>query len=299
MSTAPGPALVVLAAGRARRYGGCKPLAPVGPKGEAVIDLVAGDALAAGFSTVILVINPSTGPSIRYRVEQAWPRGIDVRFATQVRPLGTVHAVLAAMSQLVEGSAFGVANADDIYGHEALGALATHLGGAEADGHSALVGFRLRNSVVSDAPVTRGLCQVDVDGWLSGIDERRKVHPGSDGRFEADDGRQPADLDPDALVSVNLWGFSPGMRKVLEETMAAAEAVSEEAEVLLPEMVGDLVAGRGPLDPGAGRFRVLPTESRCIGVTHPDDLELVQRELADEVARGERPASPWTAIKGG
>ena len=32
------PALVILAAGRARRYGGCKPLAPVGPRGEAVID---------------------------------------------------------------------------------------------------------------------------------------------------------------------------------------------------------------------------------------------------------------------
>ena len=41
------PALVILAAGRARRYGGCKPLAPVGPRGEAVIDLVASDALAA------------------------------------------------------------------------------------------------------------------------------------------------------------------------------------------------------------------------------------------------------------
>ena len=40
------PTLVLLAAGRARRYGGCKPLAPVGLHGEAVIDLVASDALA-------------------------------------------------------------------------------------------------------------------------------------------------------------------------------------------------------------------------------------------------------------
>ena len=39
-------ALVILAAGRAKRYGGCKPLAPVGPQGEAVIDLsVEGDAV--------------------------------------------------------------------------------------------------------------------------------------------------------------------------------------------------------------------------------------------------------------
>ncbi len=55
------PVLVILAAGRAKRYGGCKPLAPVGPHGEAVIDLVASDALAAGFSAVVLVLGPSTG----------------------------------------------------------------------------------------------------------------------------------------------------------------------------------------------------------------------------------------------
>ena len=49
-----GLALVILAAGRAKRYGGCKPLAPVGTHGEAVIDLVASDALDAGFSTIVL-----------------------------------------------------------------------------------------------------------------------------------------------------------------------------------------------------------------------------------------------------
>ena len=57
--------LVILAAGRARRYGGCKPLAPVGPNGEAVIDLVASDALAAGFDTIVLVLGPATDrPSV-------------------------------------------------------------------------------------------------------------------------------------------------------------------------------------------------------------------------------------------
>jgi len=66
-------ALVILAAGRAKRYGGCKPLAPVGPQGEAVIDLVASDALAAGFGAIVLVLSPSTGPAIRYHVEHTWP----------------------------------------------------------------------------------------------------------------------------------------------------------------------------------------------------------------------------------
>ena len=88
------PALVILAAGRARRYGGCKPLAPVGTHGEAVIDLVASDAVAAGFETIVLVLGPSTGAAIRYHVEHTWPGAVDVRFATQPKPRGTVDAVL-------------------------------------------------------------------------------------------------------------------------------------------------------------------------------------------------------------
>src|SRR6202044_2912448 len=120
------PALVILAAGRARRYGGCKPLAPVGTHGEAVIDLVASDAVAAGFGTIVLVLGPSPGPAIRYHVEHVWPTAVDVRFAMQLRPLGTVNAVLSA-SDNVGDTPYGVGNADDIYGGAACAQLVAHL----------------------------------------------------------------------------------------------------------------------------------------------------------------------------
>ena len=287
--------LVVLAAGRARRYGGCKPLAPVGPGGEAVLDFAVGDAFAGGFRTVVLVLNPDTGPSIRYRVETTWPSSLDVRFAVQERPLGTVDAVLAAADHLVDGAPFAVANADDIYGVEALAALAEHL--VTNDEESALVGFRLRNSVVSDAPVTRAICRTR-DGWLAAIQERRQVHPDASGGFVSDDGLEPARIDADELVSVNLWGFAKGMRKTLEATMAAAADAGEDREVLLPEMVEEIVEGRGPAGGSGLRFAVLETDSRCIGVTHPGDLELVQAELTRQVASGERAASPWEGAAG-
>ncbi len=90
------PPLVVLAAGMARRYGGCKPLAPIGPNGEAVIDLLVSDAVAAGFGQIVLVLHPESGPAVRYHVERCWPKSVDVAFAEQRVPLGTVHAVLAA-----------------------------------------------------------------------------------------------------------------------------------------------------------------------------------------------------------
>jgi MobA-like NTP transferase domain len=276
------PALVILAAGRARRYGGCKPLAPVGPRGEAVIDLVASDALAAGFGSVVLVLGPATGPAIRYHVTRTWPSHVDVRFALQNAPLGTVHAVLSA-SEHIGDTPYGVGNADDIYGRAACSLLAAHLTSPEPA--NALVGFRLADAVVGQAPVTRGVCQVGPEGQLLEVDERRQVTALPDGGFAVADGHEPSTLSPDARVSMNLWGFTPAFHGALRAAMDAATGASEEAEVLLPEVVAQSLS----LYP----FTVLPATGRCIGVTHPDDLALVQAELARQVGQGARPAALW------
>src|ERR1700722_11899744 len=200
------PALVILAAGRARRYGGCKPLAPVGTHGEAVIDLVASDAVAAGFGTIVLVLGPSTGPAIRYHVEHVWPDTVDVRFATQPQPLGTVHAVVSA-SDHVGDMPYGVGNADDIYGGAACAQLVAHL--RTRPDVNALVGYRLTDAVIGASPVTRGICQVADDGTLIAGDERRQATRPPEGGSVPGAARPPAILPPDPRVSMNLWGFPP------------------------------------------------------------------------------------------
>ena len=69
------PVLVMLAAGMAKRYGGCKPLAPVGLHGEAVIDLIAGDAVRGRLRrTSSSSLGPPPGPAISYHVRRTWPR---------------------------------------------------------------------------------------------------------------------------------------------------------------------------------------------------------------------------------
>lgn len=118
------PPLVVLAAGRAGRVGGCKPLAPVGPGDEAVIDVLASDALEAGYGRVVLVVNAETGPRLREHVERRWRDALSVAFAEQARASGTVGAVLAARHEFDAAAAFAMANADDCYGAEALAMLA-------------------------------------------------------------------------------------------------------------------------------------------------------------------------------
>jgi MobA-like NTP transferase domain len=280
------PTLVILAAGRAKRYGGCKPLAPVGPHGEAVVDLVASDALEAGFGTIVLVLGPGTGPAIRYHVEHTWPPEVDVRFAKQDTPRGTVDAVLSAGDDVGEAP-FGVGNADDVYGREGCALLAEHLRKGGDD--NALVGYRLADAVIGFSPVTRGICRVAEDGMLLGVDERRQVAATPGGRFMAGDGRQPEELSPDARVSMNLWGFTPGFHRVLRAAMESAVDASAESEVLLPEVVAQSLP--------TSTFSVLPASGRCVGVTHSDDLPLVQAELNRQVAAGERPAGLWTSLR--
>jgi hypothetical protein len=287
----PSATLVVLAAGRATRYGGVKPLASVGLAGEAVLDVLASDALAAGFDRLILVIGPETGPAIRYHVERTWPKAVPVELAHQESPRGTVDAVLAAAPLLGASRSFGVANADDLPGEQGLRLLAGHL--RRGDPQHVAVCYRLHDTLLGDAPVTRGLCHVDGEGMLEAVDERRRVTPLPDGRVIADDGHEPKELDPEQLVSVNLWGFRPELLGVFEDAMAQA---SGDGEVLLPEVVDRLLSARRRRAPHAPAVRVLRAPGRCIGVTHPGDVALVSAELAREVARGDRPAQLWTAV---
>jgi hypothetical protein len=272
-----GPSLIILAAGRARRYGGLKQLAPIGLHGEGVIDLIASDAYAAGFNDIVIVVNPDTGPQIENHVAQYWPRGRKVSFALQNNLRGTVDAVLAAESSLDLTKPFGVSNADDLYGRDAFLKLGRHLATSP---NNCLVGFQLERALVGELPVSRGTCRV-VNGHLTDIEERRNVRATLDG-YLAEDGLEPALLHPNTTVSMNLWGFQPAILPLMRRAVAEHD-FAVDPEIQLPVFVGQI------LHHTPWRFDVLETHSRCIGVTHADDLPLAQILVRKEFEAGERP----------
>ena len=238
-----------------------------------------------GVGTIVLVLGPSTGPAIRDHVEHTWPAVVDVRFATQPAPWHLSDAVLSA-SDHVGATPYGVGNADDIYG----GAARRPTRHPPPDPFrrqraGRVPPHRCRDRVFAGHP--RHLPGRD-HGTLIRVDERRQVTRTPEGGFVAGDGREPAILPPDARVSMNLWGFTPAFHRTLKAAMDAATDASEEAEVLLPEVVAESLA--------TSSFSVLPASGRCIGVTHPDDLSLVQAELNRQVAAGERPAKLWDSL---
>jgi hypothetical protein len=272
-----GPSLVILAAGRARRYGGVKQLAPVGLHGEGVIDLIASDAYAAGFDDIVIVINPETGPEIQEHVAKNWPKDHRVSFTHQLNLRGTVDAVLAAEDSLDLTRPFAVSNADDLYGRESFLKLGNHL---TTGSNNCLVGFELERALVGELPVSRGTCVV-VNGHLTEIVERRNVSATLEG-YRAEDGLEPAILHPQTTVSMNLWGFQPSIVPHMHQAIVEHD-FAQEKEIQLSTFVGQILH-RTPY-----RFDVIKTSSRCIGVTHADDLPLAQILVREEIEAGERP----------
>ena len=120
-----------------------------------------------------------------------------------------------------------------------------------------------------------------VNGHLVEIVERRNVHFTPDG-LAAADGLEPHFLDPQTMVSMNLWGFQPSIWPLMRRAMDEHD-VTRDVEVLLPVFVGDL------LHETSMRFEVLATNSRCIGVTHAEDLPLAQFLVREEIKSGQRP----------
>ncbi len=273
--------LVLLAAGHGRRFGGLKQLAPVGPKGEAIMDYTARDALQAGFSEVVLVVREDVRDELLDHIAAYWPRDLEVTPVNQGPIAGTAQAVASAESA-IDGS-FGVANADDLYGAGALGRLAGEVDELGPDTH-VIVGYRLRETVLTDAPVTRGICIVE-DGFLVEVrEETVKRQP--DGSFvgrpiRAAEADPSHDLSGEEVVSMNLWGFSEGIFDDLDRALrrfdptTVPQAAGRPPELLLPDVAARVV------NAGLARMRVVEAAGRCIGITHPDDLPLVRVIVAD------------------
>ena len=129
--------------------------------------------------------------------------------------------------------------------------------------------------------MSRGTCMV-VNGHLTEIVERRNVSATLDG-YAADDGLEPQVLHPQTIVSMNLWGFQPS---IFRSCMRSSTSTTSQGE-------GDsaLDVRRPDLHHTPLRFDVMKTPSRCIGVTHAEDLPLAQILVREEIERANVPNS--------
>ncbi len=301
------PVLVIMAAGMGSRYGGLKQLDPVGNHGQLIIDYSIYDARRAGFETVVFVIKPEIEEDFKRCIGDRVSRSMDVRYAYQLKedlpegysvpaerqkPWGTAHAALAARTA-VDGP-FAVINADDYYGPEAFREIYDYLA-AHEDGELyeyVMVGYLLKNTVTENGTVARGVCEETEDRFLTRVTERTKIEKGEPPRFTEDDGKTWTDLPGDAIVSMNMWGFT---RSFLDEAWKRFPAFLDKAlaenpakaEYFLPSVVSQLI------DEGRARVKVLRSEDKWYGVTYREDKPTVVNAIAEKTASGLYPDRLW------
>lgn len=302
------PVLVVMAAGMGSRYGGLKQIDPVGPNGEIILDYTIYDAHRAGFSQVIFIIRPELEQAFEQAIGQKARRLMQVDYAFQTldtlpegliapegreKPLGTAHAVWCA-KQLAAGVPIAVVNADDFYGADAFQKMYDYLASASDDDklRYCMVGYRVENTLTEHGTVSRGVCEVDGDGLLTGITERTAISRDEDGviRYAADGAAAGGEIAEGTPVSMNLWGFTPSFLEVLDSGLARffAEKLPQnplKGEYYLPYAVDELIRA------GRATARVLTTDARWFGVTYREDKPVVSAAIAAMIQSGAYPAA--------
>lgn len=299
--------LVIMADGIGSRFGGgIKQLEPVGMNGEIIMDYSIHDAIEAGFNKIVFIIRNDIEEEFREvigeRIEKLCKElNVEVAYAFQAsddlpdgvvlpegrkKPWGTGQAVLSCKDIIKEP--FAVINADDYYGKEAFVKIHDFLQNYTPDQASELcmAGFVLKNTLSDNGGVTRGICKMNGEGYLTGVDETSNiVKKCVDGQITAEvDGKE---VDADSLASMNMWGLTPEFMELLEkgfvEFFTRITPGSEQelkAEYLLPIYIDEL------LKKGQVSVKVLKTQDKWFGVTYKEDKEVVVQSFKDLIKKG-------------
>ena len=285
--------LLILAAGLGSRFGGDKQISHVGPNGEFLMEYSIHDALKAGFNKVVFILKKEMVETVKREVGDKIAGRAEVCYAVQdysglpdwysvpedrVKPFGTTHAVLCAKEFLTEP--FVTVNADDYYGAECFDIMREMLP-KMGEHTAAMVPYILKNTVSENGGVTRGVCDIE-NGKLKSVTETGGIIP-KDGKIVSENG----DVDPEAEVSMNFWGFSektlPAMEKYFEDFLKDLAPDQLKAECLLPVMVNDMLAD--------GSLEVLAKASgdRWFGITYKEDKADTEQKLRELHAKGAYP----------
>lgn len=293
--------LVFMAAGFGTRFGGgVKQLEPVGPNGEVLMDYAVHDALQAGFDRIVFIIRRDLEGMFREGVGRRTEKKCAVDYVYQEltdlpkgftvpegrgKPWGTGQAVLACRD-VIDGP-FCVLNADDYYGAGAFRRIHDYLyDRIDSDGlNLCMAGYVLGNTLSESGAVTRGLCRVGGDGDLEAIRETRGiVLDGGQPCVQAEDGLHR--LDPEAVVSMNIWGMPERFIDYLAgefEDFLRRGGNDLTSEFLVPVVVGEMIRSH------RGSVRVLPTNDKWFGMTYAEDKALTQTRIRELIAQGVYP----------
>jgi NDP-sugar pyrophosphorylase family protein len=298
------PTLLILAAGMASRYGSMKQIEGFGPNGETIMDYSIYDAIRAGFDKVVFIIRKNFAEDFKAIFEPKLKGKIEIAYAFQEledntetfvipserkKPWGTAHAVLSARDKVTEP--FAVINADDFYGRDAFEKAFKFLT-EEVNEHTySLIGYELPKTLSENGTVSRGVCEVDANGNLIGINERTKIYKQEDKIiYEDESGKH--EVSPGSKVSMNFWCFDVSVfpyTKDLFHEFLRKNINDPKSEFFIPIMADAFIKQNG------GVIKVIPTTSQWFGVTYKEDAPGVKQSVKALIDSGEYPANLWAS----
>jgi NDP-sugar pyrophosphorylase family protein len=266
-----------MAAGTSSRYGAPKQLETFGKRNLTIAEHNVLDAISVGFTNFVFVVREQMADTFHRRLTNLLPDNCTFslvyqrgekelyKYCNRTKPWGTGHALLSA-KVAVQGNQgnFGLTNADDLYGKDAIDKLANFLKMADANSPIfANVGYRIGDTLSGNGTVSRSVMSISGDGNLVNITEHKNIS--RNGEIRSEDGTK---FDHDALVSMNLWGFTTKIFTILDEQWTEfTQNISDPSvdEFYLPFAVDKAMRDK------KCEVKVLKTISNWRGITYAQD----------------------------
>lgn len=286
--------LVIMAAGLGSRYGGLKQMDAMDEQGHPILYFSAIDAKRAGFTKVVFVIRKEMQKALIEKIGRELEQELEVVYVYQEfiqgreKPLGTAHALLCCKEVITEP--FAVMNADDYYGPGTFVTLRTALEQLQQEPLQpayVMIGYSLGKTLTQNGTVSRGVCELDAQGYLKKIVEKTRIAKRGDEIYQLGaDGTPLEQLSKERIVSMNCWGFTPdifvelerGFQRFLQAIKEDAIAFSKQ-EYFLPDFIQELIETEKAF------VRVLHSTEQWYGVTYQQDKEQILKIIQERKDR--------------
>jgi len=275
-------AVVYMVAGISSRFGGkIKQFIKVGPDDETLMEYSMNQAIKAGFTKIIFIVGNLTEKPFKEKFGDDY-KGIPIYYALQTydsqerdRPWGTADA-LCTIKSIID-CPFVVCNGDDIYGENTYKLLLNHLknsdeGGSlrktseKKDSEEATIGYKLCEVIPEVGKTNRGIFQIN-DCYVKDLKEVFNIEKSN---------LAATNCKIDDRCSMNFFALHPkvvDMVSVMLDDFKEQHKGDRRIEALLPEMLPILIKQ------GKIKMRIYPATDQWIGVTNPDDENIVREML--------------------
>ncbi len=279
--------LLIMAAGMGSRFGSLKQITPLGPHKKALLHYTIYDAVHAGFDKIVFIIRESFAEEFKNFVGKYAESLVETVYCFQdmnklpggmppierEKPWGTAHAIWCAKDAIHEP--FAALNADDFYGSDAFVKAHDFLANNQNEKEFCLIGYHLAATLSENGTVSRGVCEVDANNYLTAVTECTKIGTQADGSIKDEELNRV--LSSNDVVSMNFWGFTPNVFSEIEKQFVEFYPQNKDnlkSEFYIPKVVDQMLKDK------AAQVKVIPTEAKWFGVTYKEDTPGVNAALA-------------------